>query len=133
MQQQLRAAGIIATEVGLRGRFHWNGHQDEMGTLRKLCDSDAKFQFPEASALVMPTRSNSGGAFITQGELHHEALRSILVEQPQWYKTFSTVRESSLKEKESRVISFGPERCVPPSLLRGLSPQVVHMADSILR
>lgn len=129
LQQQFRSAGIIATEVGLRGRFHWIGNDDDIDALINFCDLNEAFRFPDASALTMPTRSNSSGNFITQGLLHHEALRSILVEQPQWYKTFSAVYESSLKDKASRVISFGLERCVPPSLLRGLSPQVVHMAD----
>lgn len=129
MQQQLRAVGVIVAEVGLRGRFHWERHRDDIETLIAFCDSHAEFQFPDASALLMPTRSNSGGDSITKGRLHHEALRSILVEPPQWYQTFAKVRASSLKDKESLVVSFGPERCVPPSIMRGLSPQVVHMAD----
>jgi acyl transferase domain-containing protein/acyl carrier protein/nucleoside-diphosphate-sugar epimerase/SAM-dependent methyltransferase len=129
MQQQLRKAGIMAAEVALRGRFHWEQYSHDVETLVKFCDSDERFQLPEASKLAIPTRSNSGGAFITQGRLHHVALRAMLIEQPQWHRTFSLVRESSLKRKESRVISFGPERCIPPSILRGLNPQVMYMAD----
>ncbi len=129
MQQKLRAEGIIATEVGLHGRFHWDHYRDDVESLKRFCDSNEKFQLPEASELVMPTRSNSGGDFITHGRLHHVALQSILVDQSQWFRTFSAVRESSLSLKESCVISFGPERCVPPSILRGLSPQVIYMSD----
>ncbi len=129
LQQQLRAAGIIAIEVGLHGRFHCELHRDTTTILLNFCDSHTEFQFPDASALVLPTRSNSGGNFITQGHLHHEALRSTLIEPPQWYRTFATVRDSILSDKESLVVSFGPERCVPPSMMRELSPQVVHMAD----
>lgn len=77
----------------------------------------------------MPTRSSSGGDFVTQGKLHHVALRSILVEQSQWYQTFAAVNSSRLKDKESRLICFGLERCVPPLLMRGLSPQLIHMAN----
>ena len=94
-----------------------------------FCDFYAEFQFPDASALYIPTRSNSGGEFITQGILHREALRSILVNPPQWYRTFATVRDTSLQTKDSLVVSFGPERCVPPSIMRGLSSRVVHFAD----
>lgn len=87
------------------------------------------FQFPDASALVLPTRSSAGGAYITRGQLGSEAIRSILLEPPQWYETFCTIRDSILTDKKSTIISFGLERCVPPSLLRDLSQQVVHMAD----
>lgn len=129
MQQRLRAAGVIATEVGLRGRFHWEGYRDDLESLAAFCDSHPEFQFPDASELSIPTRSNAGGDFITKGPLHHEALLSILVEPPQWFQTFAAVRDSSLQAKTASVISFGPERCVPPSIMRGLSPQVIHMPD----
>jgi len=129
LQQQLRAVGIIATEVGLRGRFHWENHRDDIETLIAFCDSHPEFQFPDASRLLMPTRSNSGGDFITHGPLHHDALRSILGEASHWYQTFAAVRDSQPKDKDSLIVSFGPERCVPPSIMRGLSPQVFHMMD----
>ena len=129
IQQQLRASGITATDIGLHGRFHWRGYSDDVETLAKFCDSDEKFQFPGASDLVLPTRSSAGGSYITRGQLSSEAIRSILLEPPQWYETFCTIRDSRLREKSSTVISFGLERCVPPSLSRGLSQQVVHMVD----
>ena len=129
MLQKLRAVGVIATEVGLRGRFHWEGHRDDVESLTTFCDSHPVFQFPDASKLAVPTRSNAGGDFITKGPLHHEALRSILLEPPQWFKSFATVRDLSLQAKTASVISFGPERCVPPSIMRVLSPQVIHMPD----
>ena len=125
----MRAAGVISTEVGLRGRFHCDEHLENADTLIAFCDSHSELQFPDASALILPTRSNSGGDYITEGRLHAEALRSILLEPPQWYQTFARVRGSKLKDKDSLVISFGPERCVPPSIMRGLNPQVVHIAD----
>ena len=131
LQQKLRAAGVIATEVGLRGRFHCECYHDDMESLVSFCDSLPEMQFPEASEVVLPTRSGSGGDFITQGKLHHIALRSILVEQSQWYQTFAAVYCSRLNDKGSLLISFGLERCVPPLLMRNLSPQLVHMADLV--
>lgn len=128
LQQQLRAAGVIATEVGLRGRFHCECYCDDIESLISFCDSLPELHFPEASEVVLPTRSSSGGNFITQGKLHQIALRSILVEQSRWYQTFSAVHSSRMTDKTSVLVCFGLERCIPPSLMHGLNPQLIHMA-----
>lgn len=129
LQQRLRAAGVIATELGLHGRFHYEHCRDNVESLIEFCDDTPGLSFPEASDVVIPARSISGGDFITQGKLHHIALRSILVEQSQWYHTFAAVHSSRLTDKRSRLISFGLERCVPPSLMSGLGPQITHMTN----
>ncbi|KFZ17736.1 hypothetical protein V502_04427 [Pseudogymnoascus sp. VKM F-4520 (FW-2644)] len=129
LKHQLGAAGISTTDVGLHGRYHSERHRSSVEKLMAFCDSQSKFQFPQASELAMPTRSNSGGDFITQGTLHHEVLQSILVQPPRWHQTFSAVYASTLAANDSLVVSFGPERSVPPSLVRRLSQQMVHMAD----
>lgn len=66
---------------------------------------------------------------ITKGFLHHYALQSILAEPPQWFQTVSAVRDTTLKAQDSHILSFGSERAIPPSLLRSLNPQVLHIAD----
>ena len=129
LQQQLRAAGVIATEVGLHGRFHCGSYRDVIESLLSFCDRQPELQFPEASALVLPTRSSSKGDLITQGKLHHIALWSILVEQSHWHQTFAAVHSSRLKNKESLLITFGLERCVPPSFMKVLSSQAIHMTN----
>lgn len=129
LQLKLRAIGVIATEVGLRGRFHCECYREDIESVISFCDSKPELQFPEASGVVLPARSSSGGDFITQGKLHHIALRSILVEQSQWYQTFAAVHSSRLNDKESLLICFGLERCVPPLLMRSVSPKLIHMAD----
>ncbi|KAI1102926.1 hypothetical protein F4804DRAFT_353299 [Jackrogersella minutella] len=130
LQQQLRGAGLIASEVNLYGRFHADVNLEKLGLLLEFVDAHTEFQFPNASSgLAVPTRSNRGGDLITQGPLHRHALQSILAEPPQWFHTVSVVREATLKNKDSCILSFGPERAVPPSLLRGLNPQVFHVAD----
>ena len=70
---------------------------------------------------------------IIDGSLNSEAIRSILLEPLRWYETFRTVQDSKLTDKNSTVISLGLERCVPPSLLRDLSQQVVHLMDHDLK
>ncbi|KAI1085457.1 hypothetical protein F5B20DRAFT_587488 [Whalleya microplaca] len=129
LQQQLRTAGLIASEVSLHGRFHAECNREKLSSLLDFCDGHPAFQFPNATELVVPTRSNRGGDLINRGSLHHHALQSILAEPPQWFQTVSIVREARLQNKDSSIISFGPERSVPPSLLRGLNPQVFHLAD----
>ena len=126
---QLKAAGITASEVGLRGRFHCQCHLKDIHSVIDFCDSESAFQLPDASQLILRTHSNSSGDYIKHGKLHHVALRSILAEQSNWYQTFATVHSLRLDNKESQVISFGPDRCVPPSLTRKLGPQLVDVAD----
>ncbi|KAI9879282.1 MAG: hypothetical protein M1830_009012 [Pleopsidium flavum] len=129
LEQQLKAAGITVAEIGLWGRFHCQCYRDDFKGLLNFCDSQSAFKFPDVSSLVLPTRSNSRGDFITQGNLHHVALQAILLEQSEWYQTFAAVQSSSLNDKDSLVVSFGPERCIPPSLIRKLSSQIVHFGD----
>ena len=129
MQLQLRGCGVITAEVGLNGRFHAECHREKLPKILKFCDSHADFRFPDASELKVPTRSNSGGQFITEGALHHHALRSILIEPPRWFETFTAVRKTRLKDDKTRIISFGSERAVPPSILRGLSQRVINATD----
>ncbi|KAL3461921.1 hypothetical protein BJX64DRAFT_288875 [Aspergillus heterothallicus] len=128
LQERLRAAGIIATEVNLVGRFHCKSYNNDIEQIISLCDSDSSLQFPDASKLVASIRANGAGN-ITEGKLHHFALRNILVEQSQWYTAFSTVHDSRLGSKDATVVGFGPERCVPPSILRSINDQVVYMIN----
>lgn len=132
--QQLHAAGITAVEVGLHGYFH--SPNDEFHTttdaLIQLCRSIPGLQFPDASRLVMPTYTNDAcdGQPISSGDgsMHELALRAILVQQCNWHGTFAAVQAARL-EHDSFLISFGPDRCIPPTLMRRLGPRVVHFAD----
>jgi len=127
--QLLKEAGVTAADVALHGRFHCQCYHDDVEPFIKFCDSQSAFQFPDASRLVLPTRSNSGGDYITHGKLHHIALRSILVEQSNWCQTLAAVYCSQLTDNESLIVSIGPERCVPPTLMRKLGSRLVHLAD----
>lgn len=131
--QQLRAAGIVASEVGLRGRFHCQQYyHDDLDAVLRLCDSEPAFQFPDASQPTLPSYYNTNihGEPIQTGKMHHLALRAILVEQSNWYQTFAAVQSSLLNDNDdSLVVSFGPDRCVPPSLMRKLGTRLVHAAD----
>ena len=54
------------------------------------------------------------------------ASRAFLVEQFNWIKTFRSVVSSLVQDRNSQIIEFGPERCVPPTLLRRLNSKVSH-------
>lgn len=122
-------AGLNTTEIGLRGRFHWDGHRAEIDQLIKLCDIDKRFQFAEETALVLPNRSFEGDPSIQQGPLQAMALWSILGNPPQWAKTVGAVYDSTLISSTAKVVSFGSERCLPPSILSKLNSRVIYMGD----
>ncbi|KAM7210478.1 polyketide synthase [Rhypophila decipiens] len=134
--QQLKQKGVTANEVGLRGRFHSQCHHDDCEELIRFCDSDSAFQFPDISQVGHPIHLNGSHDQAEKDgnmKLHHAVLRMILVEQAAWHKTFAHVLSTRMGtpiDSNSVVVSFGPDRGVPPSLLRKLGPRLVHAADA---
>jgi hypothetical protein len=55
LQPQLKGAGIIVADVGLRGIFCSQRHRDDVELLTKFCGSHPAFQFLDASELALPT------------------------------------------------------------------------------
>ncbi|KAI3324539.1 putative polyketide synthase [Xylariaceae sp. AK1471] len=128
LDQRLKSAGFISSELELYGRFHAECHQALLAPILEFCDMNPEFQFPDASTTLCPTRSNTQGQLLTQGSLHHHALESILTKTSEWHQTLAAARQS-LVEKDSLLISFGFGRCVPPTHMRAISHQVTHLAD----
>jgi hypothetical protein len=127
MLQQLRAKGVKAAEVSLRGRFHSHVHREDFEELLGFCDSDPAFQLPEVSALPLPIHLGKVGN--NAKLLHHAVLRSILVEQAAWYETLSEALRTASPDSagtDPAVITFGPDNGVPPSLVRKISPRLAH-------
>ncbi|KAL9594219.1 MAG: hypothetical protein Q9219_007152 [cf. Caloplaca sp. 3 TL-2023] len=124
--QQFKSAGIRASEVGLRGRFHCHCHDDIIDSVIQLCDDEPDFQFPRESRLALPIL-NFGLA--TDGNMQNFAIRAILVEQCRWYQTVEYVHSAYLKDTSSILVSIGLDRCVPPSLMRRIGPRLIHVAD----
>ncbi|KAF2993633.1 putative PKS-like protein biosynthetic cluster [Neopestalotiopsis sp. 37M] len=129
MIQQMRQKGVKAAEVGLRGRFHSQVHHNDLESLFQFCDSDPAFQLPDTSTLTVPI--NLGKTGTDSKLLHHAVLRMILVEQADWYKTFSGALPARLElaGNDPAIITFGPDKGVPPSLLRKIGPRIVHASD----
>ncbi|KAI0134365.1 polyketide synthase [Xylariales sp. AK1849] len=129
MLQQMRQKGVKAAEVGLRGRFHSQVHHDDLELVLRFCDSDPAFQLPAISALNVPIHLGKTGADVQL--LHHAVLRMILVEQAAWHETFSGALPARLESagNDPAIITFGPDKGVPPSLLRKIGPRLVHASD----
>ncbi|KFA60271.1 hypothetical protein S40285_08417 [Stachybotrys chlorohalonatus IBT 40285] len=124
IQQEMRGAGLIASEVSLRGRFHLTqpSRKDNLDDVINFCTSQSALCLPDASALVTPVRSNQDNGkspFIT-GVLHKHVLGSILSQQCDWYGTFSKLASSLSDATATEIVTFGPERCVPQSLVKDL-------------
>jgi acyl transferase domain-containing protein/nucleoside-diphosphate-sugar epimerase/acyl carrier protein/SAM-dependent methyltransferase len=129
LQQQLRGSGVIANEIGLFGRFHHNWYAEDIQAFIDYFSTQVGLLLPDASNLIYGTRSNSNSGLITDGQLHAHALRTILVQHSNWYQTFKTIHDSRLKQQKTTVVSFGPEPCVPPSILREIKSNVVHISE----
>ncbi|KAJ5733691.1 hypothetical protein N7493_002477 [Penicillium malachiteum] len=129
--KRLRAAGITAAEVGIKGQIHSPNADRKAQTnmLVDLCNSLPGLQYADAGNLALTTYDNQGEGkplLPGRGSLSEMVLRSILVEQCQWYETFSAVMEG---HQEPTVVTFGLERCVPPTLMRRLGTRQVFFED----
>lgn len=61
-------------------------------------------------------------------------MRTIMVQKSEWYKRFEAAWRSCSDPESFHVISFGPERSVPPSFMRKLSPsQAINFSDFSLQ
>lgn len=129
LQSTLKTLGLSASEIGLRGRYHSPENIEILEHAANFCEKHAKFQLSDASCSAIPTRcDDASGKRVTKGALHIHALRAILVDSPTWYKILSAAWIE--KSKNAVLLSFGTEKCVPPSVLRKTSGRLVHVADS---
>lgn len=128
--QELRAAGILVAEYPLHGRFHSEAHHDTLRDLLTYCDSSPSLRLPDAadaSAVIHPI---AGEHVVSRGSLHHIALQAILVDQSQWHKAFHNTYLSTLRHKNSMLVTFGTEKCIPPTFVKHISSRVVHMNNA---
>ncbi|KAI3390921.1 hypothetical protein diail_8348, partial [Diaporthe ilicicola] len=130
--KELRAAGVTAAEIGVKGHIHSPDPERAayVDRLVELCGSSVDLQYADAACLALPTYNNQAeGRPLPQdaGDMTELVLRAILVQQCKWYGTFSGATE----RKEPFVVTFGLERCVPPSLMRKIGTRQVHFEDLV--
>jgi acyl transferase domain-containing protein len=134
LRSDLQAAGVSATEAEFHGRFHAGQlYANELDAFFKFCEEKRCMQLSSFTALAMPTRINSERPLDETANLLKAASRAFLVEQFDWVKTFRSAVSTVVRDRSSRVVEFGPERCVPPTLLRRLQGQIIHfdLADTV--
>ena len=130
LQKRLRGVGTVVAEIALSGWFHCASYMDCINELLALCDATPGLQLPSAADVQHPIYSTVQADLLSDGPLHHTVLREILVQTCQWYGTFKRVTEASLQSKSSRLVLFGQERCIPPSLLRRVQATITYMTPS---
>ena len=129
--RQLRAAGLTVAEIGIDGHIHAPGPERERHTkaIVKLCRESPGLQFADASVLALPTYDNHGdGIPISpdRGDMTEMVLNSILMLQCNWYGTFSKIMAH---KNDALVVAVGLDRCIPPTMLRGLGSRQQHFED----
>ncbi|KAI1288309.1 putative polyketide synthase [Xylaria venustula] len=125
LQSRLDAVKITNSLTQMHGRFHTELHAIKLLPLFSACQDNPGLQFPQASELVIPTYLNNGRE-VERGNLHEAALQAILIDHCNWYQTIELVSSRLATKENSRIISFGYEMCIPPSVIRSLSAQVFH-------
>ncbi|KAJ9148399.1 Male sterility, NAD-binding [Pleurostoma richardsiae] len=132
LKDKLSAAGITANEIGLHGRFHNRLHEADFETLLQFCHDYPSFQLPDVTSMVLPIHMATGDNISTTQSgrgLHEDALRAILMDHSNWIETFEGAISSLPNGTDLHVISFGPERCVPSTVLKKLQSRVIHFGE----
>ncbi|KAG6359551.1 hypothetical protein INS49_013072 [Diaporthe citri] len=129
LQSNLKALGLTVSEIGLHGRYHSPENIEVLEHVVAFCDRHSQFQLSDASCAALPTRcDDESGNLVAKGALHAHALRAILVDSPTWYKIISAAWAEN--SNNAVLLSFGTEKCVPPSVLRKASGRLVYVSDS---
>ncbi|KND87339.1 Conidial yellow pigment biosynthesis polyketide synthase [Tolypocladium ophioglossoides CBS 100239] len=127
---RLQAAGVTAAEIGIKGHIHSPDpdRKHNADLLVDMCRTFVDLQYVDAASLALPTYINQAegkplsrdGSNLTEMVLH-----AILVEQCNWHGTFLAVTQG----KKPFIVTFGLERCVPPTLMRSFGTGQVHFED----
>lgn len=128
--RQLQGAGLTVAESTIQGRPHCPDKQskDMADTICELCKVTPALQLADASELAFQTYTNDGQGLSVQNSLHEVALQSTLATQCSWYETFASLSLSRADSTQA-VVSFGPDRCVPQSLVASLTGRLTHVSN----
>ncbi|EFR04739.1 phenolpthiocerol synthesis polyketide synthase ppsB [Nannizzia gypsea CBS 118893] len=128
LANRMRKDGLVVSELNLHGYFHYQGHQDAVDLLIRFCDSKPEFQYSTRSASIC-SKNDHRSYFVKNKKPHELALRSILVEQCDWYRTFAATYSSHSNGSQSQVVLFGHDNCVPPSVARNLGRNLINATN----
>ena len=132
--RKARASGIILSDTGFRGELHSPKVQSkkQVRDLIAFCNDRDDLLFPTADRLALTTFTNAGDGkplVFGDGSLHEHALETLFARQCNWYGTFGAVKAAYLNGNEASVTTLGPDRCLPPTLVRNMGSRVVNFAD----
>ncbi|KAL4786917.1 hypothetical protein BJX76DRAFT_354730 [Aspergillus varians] len=132
--RKARAAGVVLSDTGFRGEIHSPKAQSkqQIEDIISFCNGRKDLQLAEPDHLALPTFTNAGdGKPVASGDgsLHGHALETLFARQANWYGTFGAVKTVYLNGTETSVTTFGPDRCLPPTLARNKELKAVHFAD----
>ncbi|KAI1160776.1 hypothetical protein F5B18DRAFT_631325 [Nemania serpens] len=129
----LKKVGVVASELELRGRFHHASYAEDAELLISYCERASGLSLPDASELKYQTWSNTGSdVAIVTGSLHEHAIKEILTEKSEWNRTFQSCWSALRSPATSRIIVFGADKCIPPTVMRQLISRVTYMTDDSL-
>ncbi|KAF3483339.1 polyketide synthase [Arthroderma uncinatum] len=128
LTSQLRAEGLTVAELNLHGCFHYEGHQDAVELLIRFCNSNPQLQFSEHSRPLSASQCYKSDS-VDDRKPHVIALRSILVEQCDWYRAFAVTHSPQKNDSQSQVVLFGYDNCVPPSIARKPGRKLVNATN----
>ncbi|KAI1810887.1 putative polyketide synthase [Poronia punctata] len=128
-EYQLNAGRITHSRTDMYGRYHTElltpGLKSLLSVSRTCCGLD----LPDASEVLVSTYLNNGHR-LEQGSLQKVVLSAILVDHCDWFKTITLVNSSFTPAGDNRVVSFGPEQCIPPSVRRALNAELIESNNS---
>lgn len=133
LSKRLRAeAGAIVQEMGMQAHIHspdpaWKIYAD---MIVEMCDSMDGLQYADAAEMALPTYNNRAeGKTIQAGasnvNVTEMVVRGILVQQCNWFGTFSNV----MKDRQPLLVTLGLQRCVPPSMMKKVGNHQVYFPE----
>lgn len=129
--RQLQGAGLTVAESTIQGHIHCPNSEskDIADAICEICATTSALQLADVSELALQTYTNDGhGNPVQNNSLHEIAVRSSLEKQCSWYETFAALALSR-SDSSQAVVSFGPDRCVPPSLVASLGGRWTHISS----
>lgn len=106
-KSRFASQGFTTDSVALHGCFHLLDHQDDCEALLRLSSDDEFLRVAQTT--------------------FESAIRDILVDTSHWY---TVVRQAHKANPSATFVTFGLEKCIPPSLVRDIRPRhIISMAD----
>ncbi|KAL2067491.1 hypothetical protein VTL71DRAFT_1916 [Oculimacula yallundae] len=118
LSQSFSEQNIVAKTLALEGLFHSQNNEKIEQRLLAFVATQKELQFPDASRLFLPLRSNTTGQVIETGNLEQIAAKSLLVEMSDWNSTITNAIASLEERPSSPLLTIGPLPTISVSTIR---------------